>query len=258
MEIHCLGTAGYHPNERCHTSCYFLPADGVVLDAGTGLFRITPLIQTQRLDILLSHSHLDHVAGLTFLLDILHQRPVATVVVWGQQTKLTAVREHLFNEHIFPVPLRVQWQAIDGHTSFRVGATAAVQVDWRPQEHPGGSVAFRLRWTPPQESKSKIKTLVYATDTVGDCSAEARAWMQYADLLMHESYFHDDQQHWAVQTGHCWTSRAAGIARAANVKHLLLTHSNPLDPEDTSAKLTLAAAQFPNTTLARDGDVIRF
>ncbi len=76
MQLHCLGTAGYHPSDTRQTSCYFLARDGVVLDAGTGIYRLTPLIQTDTLDILLSHAHLDHVVGLTFLLDVFFQRPV--------------------------------------------------------------------------------------------------------------------------------------------------------------------------------------
>src|SRR5690606_26240816 len=170
MDIHCLGTTGYHPTACRHTSCYFLPADGVILDAGTGMFRLAPLIQTDRLDILLSHAHLDHIVGLTFLLDILYQRPVGSVVIWGEQAKLTAVREHLFADLIFPVKINAQWHPIDAQESFRIGATGAITVDWRPQDHPGGSVAYRLRWQPEN------KTLVYATDTTGELSEANRAW----------------------------------------------------------------------------------
>src|SRR5690606_28802803 len=40
---------------------------GIVLDAGTGLFRIPDYLQTPNLDIYLTHAHLDHVLGLTYL-----------------------------------------------------------------------------------------------------------------------------------------------------------------------------------------------
>lgn len=252
MEIHCLGTTGYHPNARRHTSCYCLPSEGVVLDAGTGMFRLAPLIQTERLDILLSHAHLDHIIGLTFLLDILYQRPVETVVIWGERAKLAAVREHLFAELIFPAQIDAQWQALDELDDFRIGATQAISVDWRPQEHPGGSVAYRLRW--PAEHK----TLVYATDTCGELSEANRAWMHRADLLLHECYFRDQHQHWAVKTGHSWTSRAAQIARDAQVARLLLTHVNPLADDDDPIGLATAQALFANTQVANDGDIVSF
>ncbi len=252
MELHCLGTTGYHPCENRHTSCYFLPMDGTVLDAGTGLFRLTPLIQTQRLDILLSHAHLDHIAGLTFLLDVMYQSPVETVCVWGEETKLSAVREHLFNELIFPAQVKVQWRAIDSQPTFQIGADQRITVDWRKQEHPGGSVGYRLRWNNPG------KSLIYATDTVGDRSEPCRNWMSRADLLMHECYFRDEQQQWATKTGHCWTTRAATIARDAEVKKLLLTHINPLATDEDPVDLAKATSLFPATFVAQDGDVVSF
>jgi ribonuclease Z len=231
MRIECLGTTGYHPCDQRHTSCYVLADDGIVLDAGTGMYRLMPHIKTPSLDILISHAHLDHIVGLTFLLDILYRRPVDVLRVWGEEAKLNAIREHLFHDAIFPVPINAQWCTIDQRSSFEIGSgslcdrsRAPVTVDWKPQEHPGGSVAYRLRWpnvVPP-------KTLVYATDTSGDDSDEMRSWMNQCDLLMHECYFCDHQQDWAIKTGHCWTSRAAGIAKTAMAKKLLLTHVSPL------------------------------
>ena len=92
LRLHCLGTAGYHPNATRHTSCYFLPESGIVLDAGSGIFALPPLVETSSLDILLSHAHLDHTLGLTFLLDVLFQlqsdgRPIDRLRIWGEADK---------------------------------------------------------------------------------------------------------------------------------------------------------------------------
>lgn len=65
MKLVLLGTTGYHPNRRRHTACMFLPEVGVVLDAGTGMFRVRDHLATSHLDIFLTHAHLDHVVGLT-------------------------------------------------------------------------------------------------------------------------------------------------------------------------------------------------
>ena len=62
VKLHFLGTTGYHPNNQRQTACMMLPEIGVILDAGTGIFRARDLIQTDHLDIFLSHVHLDPVS----------------------------------------------------------------------------------------------------------------------------------------------------------------------------------------------------
>ena len=187
MQVHCLGTVGYHPNDSRHTSCYILPAQGVVLD-GTGVFRLAQAVATDEIDLLLSHAHLDHTFGLTNLLDVQFERPgLKKLRIWGESEKLAAVREHLFHELIFPAPLDAEWCEIDGKQEFAIGNA---KVSWRAQDHPGGSVAYRLDWPDG-------KRLVYATDTTGDTSPEHADWSRDADLLMHECYFRDEAQQWA-------------------------------------------------------------
>lgn len=222
MRLHCLGTAGYHPNEARHTSSYFLPESGILLDGGTGTFRLAQHIQTDHLDVLMSHAHLDHSFGLTFLLDVLFQRPVKEVRIWGERAKIESISQHLFHDLIFPVPLKATWMPIDDQPSFQIGNAT---VHWRPQTHPGGSVAYRIDW-------SDGKRLVYATDTVGDTSPEHAEWSRNADLLMHECNFRDGSEKWAVETGHSWTSRVAEVTRASRPKKLLVTHINPLETGD--------------------------
>ena len=81
MKLIALGTAGYHPTERRQTACFLLPELGIVLDAGTGMFRLRERLATTQLDIYLTHAHLDHVAGLTFLLDVFNGKPMERVRV---------------------------------------------------------------------------------------------------------------------------------------------------------------------------------
>ena len=49
-------------------------------------------------------------------------------------------------------------------------------------------------WT----GRNQGKRLVYATDTTGDLSSEHAEWSSGADLLMHECYFRDAAQDWAL------------------------------------------------------------
>lgn len=249
MNLHCLGTAGYHPNDDRQTSCYAVPEAGLVCDAGSGIYRLGPLISTDRLDLVLSHAHLDHIVGLTYLLDVLHQaeqslgRKVDRLRIFGERAKLDAVREHLFSELIFPVALSAEWIPIDDQLTFRAGGA---NVTWRPQPHPGGSVAYRFDWG--------NRVLVYATDTSGYTDPDDLGWMSNADVLIHECYFQDQQRDWAEKTGHCWTSRVAEIAAAVRPKKLLITHINPLDDRaDPVGRPALSRAFDGELLVASDG-----
>ena len=246
MKLLLLGTAGYHPSESRHTACLMLPEAGIVLDAGTGFFRVRQHLQTPTLDILLTHAHLDHVAGLTFLLSTLHERQIERVTVHAAAEKLAAVRDHLLSDHLFPAPLPCEWRPLDSGR-LKIGGASVAHF---PLDHPGGSTGYRLDWP--------ARALAYVTDTTAAAGAPYVAHLKDVDLLVHECNFPDGQEDWAAKTGHSCTTPVAQVAAAARAKRLLLTHIDPLaNPTDP---IGLAAAQkiFPATELGYDGMVVEF
>ena len=110
MQLHLLGTTGYHPSDTRQTACMMLPEIGVVLDAGTAFYRVRDLLTIDTLDIFLTHTHLDHCIGVTFLFDVIEDRKMRHVRVHAEQAKIDALRAHLLNELLFPV-LPVAWEA---------------------------------------------------------------------------------------------------------------------------------------------------
>jgi ribonuclease BN (tRNA processing enzyme) len=247
MQLLFLGTAGYHPNERRQTTCLMLPEVGIVLDAGTGLFRIRDHLQTDTLDIFLSHAHLDHTFGLTVLLDALHEKQVRRVTVHGDAAKLAAIQQHLFAAEIFPVAPPFTARPIQQDLRLSCGA----RVSHFPLEHPGGSLGYRFDW--PDRS------LAFVTDTTA--AGENSPYLDRvrgADLLVHECNFRDGEESWAEKTGHSSTTPVARLAAAAGVKRLVLIHFNPLDESADPVGLWAARAVFPATEMSFDGMTVQF
>ncbi|MBW3598350.1 MAG: metal-dependent hydrolase [Planctomycetes bacterium] len=246
MKIVILGTAGYHPNEHRHTSCLVLPELGLAFDAGTSLFRIAPHLRTRTLDILISHAHLDHVVGLTFLLDVLYQKKLDRVRVHAEGAKLEAIAGHLFCEHLFPVGPPFELIPLDTTIETAGGG----RVSHFPLQHPGGAVGYRL--------DLPDRSMAYVSDTTARLDAPYLEKIRGVDLLIHECNFRDGLEEIAEMTGHSCTTPVAQTAKAAEVGRLVLTHFNPLDTTDDPAGLDVARAIFPNTELATDGLEIEF
>ena len=246
MKLVLLGTTGYHPNDRRQTACLMIPELGIVLDAGTGMFRVRDRLVTPHLDIFLTHAHLDHVIGLTFLFDVLYEKQVQRVTVHGEAEKLAAIQEHLLSPLLFPVLPPCDFRPLAPRVELPDGGW----LTHFPLAHPGGSLGFRLDW--PDRS------LAYVTDTTAKPEAEYARHIAGVDLLVHECYFSDAHRDLAELTGHSCTTPVAELAKAAGVGRLVLVHINPLAVEKDPIGLAAARSIFPATEIGEDGLEIEF
>ncbi len=247
MQLHFLGTTGYHPNRRRDTACLMIPEHGIILDAGTGIFRARDLIRTSSLDIFLTHVHLDHCIGLTFLFDILFERDVNSVRVHADPAKHRAIEEHLFAADLFPkrpdfelLPLGVQPVPLAG----------GGQLQAFPVQHPGGCLGMRLEWPDHR--------MAYVTDTTASADADYLNQIVGLDLLVHEAYFPDGWEDRAALTGHSCLSPVARIAAASGARQTWLVHLNPLLEHDSEIDLSPARQICPGLRIAEDGMVAEF
>jgi len=246
MKIVLLGTSGYHPSDRRHTPCMLIPESGVMLDAGTAMYRAPQYLQLPELDIFLTHPHLDHIVGLTFLLSVLYVCPLKRVCVHGTSATLQAVADHLFAAAVFPVEPPFAVEPLADEETLRGGG----RLTHFPLEHPGGSIGFRLDW--PGHS------MAYVTDTTATAQSAYVERIRGVDLLIHECYLSDSYAEFARKTGHSHTTPVAELARRAGVGRLVLVHLNPMANADDPVGLDVARAVFPNTTLGEDRMEVEF
>ena len=224
-----------------------IPAEGIVLDAGTAMFRARDWLETDELDILLSHAHLDHVIGLTYLFDVLYKKKVDRVTAYIEEEKISALEQHLFAELIFPIQPPFEFSPIE---SLKTVGRSNCRLTSFPLPHPGGSRGFRLDW--PDRS------LAYVTDTVADPNAEYTSIIEGVDLLIHECYFADGTDEYATLTGHSWATEVARVAKKAKVGQLALVHVNPVLNVDDPIGLDVVQGICSQAILGRDGMTLEF
>lgn len=239
MRLQFLGTGGYHPNERRHTACLMLPELGVVFDAGSSIFRVPSRLATKELDIFLTHSHLDHVVGLTFLIVPLLLKTITRCKVHAMPATIAAVKEHLFSKPLFPVEPPFEFVPLE--ESVAVGNGRGT-VTHHPLQHPGGSLGFKLQ--------IESKQIAYITDTTVD--GTYTDFIRGVDVLIHECNFPDEMSEWSAKTGHSNTSPVAQLAKEAGAGRLYLTHIDPQRAGDDPIGIATARAIFPETYVAED------
>jgi ribonuclease Z len=246
MKLVLLGTGGYYGNHLRETACMMLPEVGVLLDAGSGLYRMRDYVATDELSIFLSHAHLDHIIGLTILLDAVSPEVLTKTTVYGEASKLESIRNHLFAEDLFPVLPSFRLQPLEASCPLAGGG----KLTHFPLKHPGGSTGFRLDW--PASAGTRGRSMAYVTDTTADPAAEYVEHIRGVDLLVHEAFFQHDEPQWLEKIGHSCLEAVVGVAAKAKVGRLVLVHMNPQLVNDADFDLTAARQIFPATELGHD------
>ncbi len=100
MKVRVLGCSGAIAKD-CRTTSFLIGED-VLIDAGTGVGDLT-LDEMSAIDhVLLTHSHLDHIAALPLMVDAIASTRTTPLQVYGLPGTLQAIRAHVFNNVIWP------------------------------------------------------------------------------------------------------------------------------------------------------------
>ena len=104
MKVRVLGCSGAIARD-CRTTSFLLDTD-VLIDAGTGVGDLTLDEMAQINHVLLTHSHLDHIAALPLMIDAVAARRLAAgdapLQVHALPGTIAAMQAHVFNNLIWP------------------------------------------------------------------------------------------------------------------------------------------------------------
>ena len=101
MRLRVLGCSGGIGGRHLRTTSFLVDSD-ILIDAGTGVGDLT-LAELSQIDhIFVTHSHLDHVASIPFLVDTIGGMRTKPIEVYTQRATIEILRNHLFNWAIWP------------------------------------------------------------------------------------------------------------------------------------------------------------
>src|SRR5256886_9045175 len=101
MRLRVLGCSGGIGGRHLRTTSFLVDSD-ILIDAGTGVGDLT-LAELSQIDyIFITHSHLDHVTSIPFLVDTVGGMRSKPLVVYATRATTEILRNHLFNWAIWP------------------------------------------------------------------------------------------------------------------------------------------------------------
>lgn len=250
MRLRILGCSGGElPRHR--TTCFLV--DGkLAVDAGA-LTQSLPLDELLEIDdIVLTHSHFDHVKDVPLLSDLLVGRRRRPVRIHASPECARALREDIFNGRLWPDFTRIPSAAapaieirpFDPERSFRAGRYTVRPV---PVDHPVEAVGFIV-------SDGKATFAVS-----GDTGPTTRFWTRVnaekkLKALLVELSFPNALQPLADVSGHLTPRTLAGeLAKLErNGFPVLLYHLKPAHL--AALRRELARLALPNVRVLRAGD----
>lgn len=208
-----------------NTSCFSLQyGDGILcFDAGSGLINMSSQISGfQRLDILISHIHIDHILGLYNLSSF----AIPEIHLYGeahQGVSFKSQLERIIGKPYWPVglsnlPVQVYIHEIVSGEQYCLPRTGCdgIRIETMRGCHPNGSLLYRAEF-------DRI-SITYALDCEMNPPMfdRLKRFSQGSDLLIWDASYIETDKHpgW----GHSTWAEGLELGRSAGVKQILMTH----------------------------------
>ncbi len=253
MHVTLYGTRGSLPTPGPETARYggntstveIAGDDGtiLVLDAGTGIRRLGERIpaDAKRIDILLTHLHMDHIQGLGFFNPLV--RPDTDVHIWGPASSTHSLEARLsryLSPPLFPVHLRDLPSVTCHEVPMDTFHVNQFKIDASLVCHPDPTLGYRIglddhviAYIPDHEP-----ALCQTTGAWPDA-----AWIsgyelaREADLLIHDAQYSDQDYAQHIGYGHSSYRHAFEFASLTDASVLVPFHHDPSYDDATLDRL---------------------
>ena len=225
-----------------NTSCVELElSDGstLIIDAGTGIRSLgvgSAAATLPKINILLTHLHLDHIQGLMFFAPCF--RSESDITIWGPSSPEASLEERIaryISAPLSPVEVRelpCDVSFLDAPPSQWEVGPATIRAE--SVTHRGPTLGYRIT--------DGDTTLAYISDHEPGLGAPLDSlepeWISGydlahgADLLIHDCQYTDEEYPDHVGWGHSRLTDTLTFARRVEAKQLLLFHHDPLHSDE--------------------------
>lgn len=254
MRIKILGCSGGIGGELRTTT--MLIDDDILLDAGTGVGDLT-LEQLVKIDhVFVTHSHLDHVTSIPFLVDTVCWMRTEPIVIHSTRDTIRILKEHLFNWKIWPDFSQIP----DGDNPFMIYEEVAV----------GETVKIGKREFTAVPANHVVPAVGYLIDSgngsllfSGDTSTNDALWevanrTENLRYLIIETAFSNKEREIAIASKHlCPSMLAEELAKLTRQVEVFITHLKPGEVALTMSEIEKDAA-FWRPMMLECGQVFEF
>ncbi|MBL8330454.1 MAG: 3',5'-cyclic-nucleotide phosphodiesterase [Rubrivivax sp.] len=235
MPVRVLGCSGSIA-ANCRTTA-FLVGKEILVDAGTGVGDLS-LEELVAIDhVLISHSHLDHIAAIPLLADSVMRHRAArrrpAIQIHALSQTLQALRQHIFNDVIWPdftVLPSADKPVLELHP-FELGQRlhlAAHTIEVLPASHTVPAVGFAV-W---RDEALDDGCWVFTGDTGPNPALWERLKTMHVSQLVIETAFSDDDRHVAERSGHLHPAALGRELRQLQTPvDVFITHIKPGENE---------------------------
>jgi len=248
MQVRVLGCSGAIAR-GCRTTSFLVDSD-LLVDAGTGVGDLTLDEMAGVDDVLLTHSHLDHVAALPLMLDAIASRRQTPLEVHALRATIEALRTHVFNNVIWPdfanIPSRdapfVRFHEIAIGQTLQLGTRQLKHVEVLPAVHTVPACGFAMR------ASRGGPHWVFSGDTERNAPFWDRVNALDVGALVIETAFSNREQALAERSLHLSpASLADELAHIGPGKcyPIYITHTKPAETEEIMSQIDAFAGAAP-------------